>query len=107
MLQEMSRKTWDGMLYGVDAARDTMGRVRLRKPWTYRNSWKLGASPWLMGSLAAVAAFIGMTVFFYFRKRRHVANHYTMGDTGEIGGSGSTSAYGMETADGIAKPQSA
>lgn len=106
MLQEMSRKSWDGMRYGMDAARDTMGRVRLRTPWTYRNSWKLrGMNPWV-GALAALSAFIGLAAFFYFRKRRQVASHYTMGESGE-NISTPASGYGMETADGVPRAQPA
>jgi hypothetical protein len=109
MLQEMSRKAMngmrDGMLEGVDRARDTMGRVQWRTPWTYRKSVGWG-SPWMAASLAAASLLVGLAAFLYFRKRRQVADRYTMGTSAESVGTGAVNGYGMETGN-VGRPQPA
>jgi len=87
MWQEMSRKAMSEMRDGVETAWDRMGRVQWTRPWSYVRSRKpaLSANPWVLVA-AGAAVVIGIAAYFWLRKRRQVADHYTMGETGSAAG---------------------
>lgn len=96
MIKVMNRKTFEGMRDGVrngaDMAMKQARRVELRTPWVYRKPMgtSLGSKPWMLGILlfSSIAAVIGGIL--YFRKRKQIADRYTMG---ESEGSGSWDAH--------------
>lgn len=83
MVKMIDKKTFENMKSG---ARDGMGialkqakRIEWRTPWVYHKP--AGSKSWLLGIslLSATAAIIG--VILYFRKRKQVADRYTMGES--------------------------
>jgi hypothetical protein len=85
MIKAMNRKTLetmrDGVKSGADTALKQARRVEWRTPWIYRKPVRpLGDKPWLLGVLifSSVAAVIGGIL--YFRKRKQIADRYTMGE---------------------------
>lgn len=83
MIKAMNTKAYgtirDGMKEGMDTAVKYGKRVHLRTPWTYSKAsgWKTGGL-WGLGLLSLAAMAIG--AWLYFRKRKEVADHYTMGE---------------------------
>jgi|GEM_PF-2681205 len=84
MMESMNRKTLEtfraGVLCGAEAVREQASRIRLRAPWTYRKPMgaSLASRPWLVGLVVFSSVLTALTAYFYFRKRRQVADHYNM-----------------------------
>lgn len=86
MKYAINRKTFagmsDGVAKGAGAAMKAARKVEFRTPWVYhRTPGILGPKPWLVGLLflSSAAAFLGGLL--YFRKRKQVADRYTMGES--------------------------
>jgi hypothetical protein len=83
MIQSINRKTLesmrDGVKDGVGSAWKQVRRVEFRTPWIYKAPIA-GPKPWFLGLaiLGSVLAVIGGIL--YFRKRKQVADRYTMGE---------------------------
>jgi hypothetical protein len=80
MVKIIDKKTYENMKYGV---KDGMGtalkqakRIEWRTPWVYHKP--AASKTWILGITLAVVAIIGGIL--YFRKRKQVADRYTMGE---------------------------
>ena len=90
MMKSMNQKTFEGLRDGIKSgsrtafkqARKHARRVEFRTPWLYRKpiASSLGPKAWVVGIMlcSSVLALIGGIL--YFRKRKQVAERYTMGE---------------------------
>lgn len=84
MMDTMNRKTLetfrDGILCGAEAIREQASRVSFRTPWTYRRPIResLVSRPWLVGLVVFSSVLAALSAYFYLRKRKQVADHFTM-----------------------------
>jgi hypothetical protein len=83
MIKAMNTKAYEqfreGMKEGMDTAYKYGKRVHFRAPWTYSkpSGWK--SAGWMGLGLLSIAA-MAIGAWLYFRKRKEVADHYTMGE---------------------------
>ena len=84
MIKAINSKTFesirDGVMDGVDSAWKQTKRVKVRSqfPYLYRKS-ESKAGGWLGLGLLSIAA-LAVGAWLYFRKRKQVSDHYTMGE---------------------------
>jgi hypothetical protein len=70
---------WKQGKEGMDMAWKQGKRVHFRAPFTYDKSPGWGSRGWIGLGILSIAA-MALGAWFYFRKRKQVADHYTMGE---------------------------
>lgn len=85
MIQQAGWRAFEGMRGGMDGLWDgggrLMGKLGVRSPAARRSrAWSLGSRPGRTALFAALAALAIAGIMMYLRKKRQVAEHYTMGD---------------------------
>ena len=83
MIKAINSKSFENLKEGVMDSMDTAWRaskrVQFRKPWIYDQPSAARTGGWIsLGFLSIAALAIG--AWLYFRKRKEVADRYTMGE---------------------------
>jgi hypothetical protein len=83
MIKAMSSKTLDnirdGVKDGVGTAWKASKRMQFRSPVVYERRTLSWAGGWAGMAILSIAA-LALGAWMYFRKRKQVADHYTMGE---------------------------
>ena len=81
----------DGMRDGFDTAWKASRRMQFRSPVVYDKP-AMRSGSWIGLGLISMAA-VALGAWLYFRKRKQVADRYTMGDRGEAEGKDAASSW--------------
>ncbi len=83
MIKALNSKAFDtikdGVKDGMETAWKQSKRVILRSPWAYNKPTAFKSAGWIGAAILSVAA-IAAGAWLYFRKRKQVADHYTIGE---------------------------
>ena len=83
MIKAISSKTFDnirdGVKDGMDSAWKASKRMQFRSPVVYERRSSAWAGGWIGLAIFSTAA-LALGAWLYFRKRKQVADHYTMGE---------------------------